>query len=54
MKKKRYGVRTPRGTVEEDWMDSKASATNYATGYRKGLKSQGKPYKGKVKVFEIE
>lgn len=33
---------------------SKAGAENYARGYRKSLKRQGKPYAGRVKVKKVQ
>lgn len=43
----------PRATLVVGVSPTRSGAENYAAGYRKALRSQGKPYIGRVKIKKV-
>jgi len=50
-KRSKGKVRSKSGTVIVGVSLTRSGAENHATGYRRALRQQGKPYIGKVKVM---
>ena len=46
-------AKRPRATIIVGASPTRFGAENYATGYRRALRREGKPYVGKVKVKKV-